>query len=242
MIGIVDLHSHILPYVDDGALRKEESDMLIGMLYSQGVRISCATPHLRKGMFETSDEDILKQFEKLEERTKASGNDIRMFLSREYHCDELFIEKLRQGKILPLGNSKALLIEFSQSHSIEDIEKYIKLVMDHGYAPVIAHIERYPVFKGQLDKVRQLADMGAYIQINAGSILGREGMRRAMRCRKLISEKAVHAVASDAHDPYDRPAELDRCYELIRKRYGEQTANELMYINPLKILGLLKGE
>ena len=67
MIGIVDLHSHILPYVDDGALRKEESDMLIGMLYSQGVRISCATPHLRKGMFETSDEDILKQFEKLEE-------------------------------------------------------------------------------------------------------------------------------------------------------------------------------
>ena len=242
MTKIVDLHCHILPYVDDGALRCEESDELLEMLFQQGVRVLCATPHLRKGMFETPDEEIQAQFADLLKRADRLGERMTLLLSREYHCDDLFRERLEAGNVLCMGAGNTVLMEFSSRHTFEDILSWVEGVRQRGYSPLIAHIERYPALNGSPEKVSALIQSGAKIQMNAGSILGREGFRQALWSKRLLKKSLVHVVASDSHDPELRPPELDACMKVLRKIVGRDDAMALLRDNPIKILSRIEGD
>lgn len=241
---LADIHCHIVPYVDDGAAVLEEAMALLDSQYGQGVRIICATPHLRAGMFESSDEEIISQFNRLKEMAEDRFPDLSLFLSREYHCDKLLKEHLEQQTILPLGSlpgQKAsvggLLIEFSARHTEQQIHEYIELVKSYGYVPVIAHVERYPAV-ASVDQIRKVKAAGARIQVNAGSVLGREGLGTRRFVRKLLKEQLVDLVASDCHDTLSRPCELRTAYEWIEKKCGETYARKVLYENPREILGL----
>lgn len=246
MTTIADIHCHVLPYVDDGALRAQESDELVQMQAEQGARVICCTPHLRHHMFETPDEEIQRRFRQLLERQAAaeaasmSRSPIRFFLSREYHCDSLLLKKLEAGEILPLGNSKTILAEFSYRHSESQIRDFIKIIQSYGFRPLIAHAERYPA----LEKPAQAAaliDMGALIQMNASSVTGAEGRRQAAWCKKLLKADLVHVIASDAHDPSDRPPELASCASILERKFGKETAEKLLWTNPMHILNPANG-
>ncbi len=153
MTSQADIHCHLIPYVDDGAQTAQVSEELIDMLCAQGVRTICCTPHLRRGMFETSDETVRMQFEKLKERAEKAGHgDISFFLSREYHADRLLLSALEKGTVIPYGESSNILLEFSNSHPLSDIHWFIRTVLDAGFRPLIAHVERYM----QLWKARSL--------------------------------------------------------------------------------------
>ena len=242
MTELVDLHCHILPYVDDGALRTEESEQLLDMLYLQGVRVVCATPHLRNRMFETPDKDIREQFAELQDYAARRSYAVRLFLSREYHSDKLFEACLEAGTVLQLGAGNALLVEFSQRNDYDYILGWVKDLRRRGYQPLIAHVERYPAVEGDLDKVSALIQNGAKIQMNAGSVLGREGLRQARWSKKLLKEALVHVIASDSHDPLDRPPELDACHRFLRKKVGDAYADALMRDNPMRILSTIEKE
>ena len=242
MTKIVDLHCHILPYVDDGALRCEESDELLEMLFQQGVRVLCATPHLHKGVIETTDEEIQAQFADLLKRADRLGERMTLLLSREYHCDDLFRERLEAGNVLCMGAGNTVLMEFSSRHTFEDILSWVEGVRQRGYSPLIAHIERYPALNGSPEKVSALIQSGAKIQMNAGSILGREGFRQALWSKRLLKKSLVHVVASDSHDPELRPPELDACMKVLRKIVGRDDAMALLRDNPIKILSRIEGD
>lgn len=238
MIGIADIHCHVLPYVDDGAQQKEEAQKMLRMLYKQGVRYLCCTPHLRKEMFETPDEVIKEQFDRMVARSGNPGKRIRFFLSREYFCDDEFILRIEQGKILTLGYSNFLLTELSGRYSKRQIFDYIKIIRNTGYRPLIAHVERCPALDFDTEAVRNLIRMGAKVQVNAGSFLGREGMRQAAWTRRLLKNRLVHVVSSDAHDAEIRLPELDKAAGYLERKYGHEYARRLLRINPLKILNL----
>ena len=242
MTHLVDLHCHILPYVDDGALRTEESDELLEMLFQQGVRILCATPHLRKGMFETPDEEIQAQFADLQARADRLEERVMLLLSREYHCDDLLRQRLEAGNVLCMGKGNTVLMEFSARHTFEEILSWVEDVRQRGYSPLIAHVERYPALNGSLEKVSALIEHGAKTQMNAGSILGREGFRQALWSKRLLRKSLVHVVASDSHDPELRPPELDACLKVLRKIVGEDAAMALLRDNPIKILSRIEGD
>ena len=242
MTRFVDLHCHILPYVDDGALRTEESEELLDMLYQQGVRVVCATPHLRHRMFETPDDEIRLQFAELQAYADRRAYSMRLFLSREYHCDKLLQERLQAGTILCLGAGSTVLVEFSHLHDYASMLGWVTDLRGQGYQPLIAHVERYPALEGSLDKVSSLIQKGAMVQMNAGSVLGHEGMRQARWSRKLLRESLVHVIASDSHDPVDRPPELDACQRYLRKKVGDAYAEALMRDNPMQILSMIEKE
>ncbi len=245
MRQIADLHCHILPYVDDGALRTQESDELVRMQRQQGANVICCTPHLRKHMFETPDDEIRRRFAQLLERQSKPSEDpedafaapLRFFLSREYHCDALLLEKLEKGEILPLGEGNYILAEFSYRHSESQIHEYIRTILSYGFAPLIAHLERYPAIEKPA-QAAALIDMGALIQVNASSLCGSEGRRQAVWCKKLIKAGLVHVVASDAHDPAERPPELFDSAAFLERKFGSETAEALLWTNPLHILNL----
>ena len=233
-----DIHCHILPYVDDGAETASVSEELVEMLYSQGVRTVCCTPHLRRGMFETPDEAIKEQFEKLKERAIAADfpEEISFFLSREYHADRLLLGALEQGTVIPYGESNNILLEFSNSHPLSDIHWFIRTVLDAGFRPLIAHVERYRLFEGDTAAIKELIGMGARLQSNCSSVLGREGRRQQSWCKKLLKNQLIHVVASDGHDPEDRPPEMDAAASYITRKFGEVYAEQLLCTNPLNIL------
>ena len=232
-----DIHCHIIPYVDDGAQTAQVSEELVEMLYSQGVRTICCTPHQRRGMFETPDDTIREQFEKLKIRAEKAGRgDISFFLSREYHADRLLLKALEQGKVIPYGESNNILLEFSNSHPISDIHWFIRTVQDAGFRPLVAHVERYMQFWESTELAEELTQMGARLQSNCSSVLGREGHRQQAYTKKLLKKRLVYVIASDGHDPEDRPPELDKAAALITRKYGEEYAEQLLCTNPLNIL------
>lgn len=237
---LADIHCHILPYVDDGAEHMEQTELLLASAVEQGVRVVCATPHLRRGMFESSDEDIAKQYTRVRGYIEEHDLPLRLYLSREYFCDDAFLRRQSERKIIPMGMGNTVLAEFSGRYSAEKIEEYLKKILDAGMTPLIAHVERY----GSLDeeKIRGFVEMGAKVQVNAGSVLGREGHWQKKLCWSLLRHDLVHAVASDAHDPTYRPNELGLCARKIERKLGQARAQRVLWDGPAEILSLDKGE
>ena len=239
MIRIADIHCHILPYVDDGAEQQEESMALLESQLQQGVRVICVTPHLRKGMFETPDEEIYRQFEKLRKRAQAIDRRLHLYLSREYYCDSSFIQRVEEKNVIPMGNGQYLLTEFSTRYSKQEVYEFIRLIRKSGFRPLIAHVERFPALK-DLKCVEKMIHLGAKIQVNAGSLLGREGIIQALWTRKLLKDHLVHVVASDAHDTDTRPPELKKAAAYLLKIVGKEETKNLLYENALTILNLTR--
>ena len=238
MMRMADIHCHLLPYVDDGAQDLDEAMALLKMQYRQGVRLICFTPHLRKGMFETSDEDIVRRFERIHEQAADTfKGKIKMCLSREYFCDSEFIRKLEENNVIPMGKGRYLLTEFSRGYNKRQVFEYVQMILKHGYRPLIAHVERFPEFQS-ISCIRRLIKMGAKIQINAGSLLGREGIKQMLWARKLLKEELVHVVASDAHDTESRPPELANAAIYLEKKMGGEKAKKLLWDNQIMILNI----
>ncbi len=228
---MIDLHCHLLPYVDDGAHDLEEAEALLTLEAEQGVAELCLTPHLRAGMFETPDEKVQGQFARL--KTLAAGKGIRLYLSREYHWDELFEEKLRAGEVLPMGQN-VLLTEFSPRHSPQQMLAAAEEIRGYGYTPLIAHAERYPAADAAL--IGALKKEGALIQINADAVLGYDGRWFKRLAWELLKADLVDAVASDAHSTGERPPRMAECAALIRKKLGPARAEKLLLRGPEAIL------
>ena len=235
---IADIHCHLLPYVDDGAEHASEMEELLLSQAGQGVEVICFTPHFRTGMFTSSDEDVLRRFEQAREFVRAKGLPIRLYLGREYYCDKTFLEKLEAGELMTMGHGNALLMEFSSQYDTETICGYIERGRAAGYQPLAAHVERYPAIGNDTEQVRRLIDAGAKIQVNAGSLLGREGLRQKLFSWKLLKLGLVDAVASDAHDPRYRPPELWECGRKIENKLGQARARRVLWESPLEILSL----
>lgn len=228
---MIDLHCHLLPYVDDGAHDLEEAEALLTLEAEQGVKTLCVTPHLRLGMFETPDREIIRQFERL--KGLAARNGMALYLSREYHCDELLWESLREGRLLPLGG-RTLLTEFSAAHSAQELCQAAQTLRSCGYTPLLAHAERYPVCTEAL--LRELKRLGALIQINADAVLGFEGRFLKKRVWSLLQNGLADVIASDAHSTDERPPRLRECAALLGKKLGREQAERLLLRNPERVL------
>ncbi len=234
--GLVDLHCHLMPYVDDGAYDREECLELLKMEAAQGVETICLTPHQRADMFESTDQEVRERFALVEELAGEAGLELRLCWSREYHFDRILRSRLLQDDLVPLGRSRVLLVEFGGRHSDEEIMAATGMVCRAGYIPLIAHVERYLPLHQDWAFARTLRRAGALLQINAGSVLGREGLRQRLLCRKLLQNNLVTVIASDAHDANIRVPELALCAQHLENKYSRSLADRLLRRNPAAIL------
>lgn len=137
---------------------------------------------------------------------------------------------------MPMGE-RYVLTEFSYSDDMEEIEKYLSVVMKEGYVPVIAHAERCEALK-DFDILEDLSKREILIQMNASSILGKEGRRQAAFCRKAVKRRLIDIVASDAHDPEYRPVLLNEAEKVITRLSGEGYTRRIMHDVPMRIMWL----
>ncbi|MCC9896075.1 tyrosine protein phosphatase, partial [Streptococcus agalactiae] len=164
---MIDIHSHIVFDVDDGPKTLEESLSLIEESYRQGVRIIVATSHRRKGMFETPEDIIFKNFSIVKHEAEKRFEHLQILYGGELYYTSDMLEKLKLKQIPTLNNTKFALIEFSMQTSWKDIHTALSNVLMLGITPVVAHIERYNALENQKERVKEIINMGCYTQINS---------------------------------------------------------------------------
>ena len=215
---MIDIHSHIVFDVDDGPNTIEDSRALLEESYRQGVRTIVSTSHRRKGMFETPEEKIAANFKQVQELAKEIADDLTILYGAEIYYTSDVLEKLEQGRIPKLGGTTYALIEFSMSTPYKEIHSALSNVLRLGLTPVVAHIERYHCLENDEKRVRELINMGCYMQINSSSVLkpklfGDKYKFMKKRAQFFLDHDLVHFVASDMHNLASRPPYLKEAYE-----------------------------
>ena len=236
MIGMIDMHCHLVPGVDDGAQTKDEVKELLQMQYDGGVRTIILTPHYRKDMFEADSETVIKRATFVKQMTIDMGLDMEVYLGCEYHANNDMIEELQQNECYRLNGGRYVLVEFSSAHSYAKVRNWIYQLITSGYKPIIAHIERYPMVVDKTENLEELIRLGAMLQVSSGAVLGEHGFSTKMLTRKLLKKQMVHFIGSDAHDTTERYPNLDACATYVEKKYGTAYAKKIFITNPRCIL------
>lgn len=235
MSGIIDVHSHLLPGVDDGAESFNASFKLLRAEYEQGVRSVILTPHYRKDYFEADRAIVKERFCELGDRMASVGIQMQIYLGCEFHRENEMMSFICSDAAYTMAGTRYVLVEFSGSDDESCFTRYVREMVICGYRPIIAHVERYPDMRN-LQRIEHLIRRGAYIQVNAGSILGREGMRQKGFSRKLLKEGFVHLIGSDAHDLRRRTPCMGECEKYLIKKIGKGNTQRLMLENPGRLL------
>ena len=229
---LVDIHCHILPGVDDGAPDMETSRAMIRDAYEQGVRYIIATPHYRPEMFEPSMKKVIRVYHELRDYAEEVGIGLR--LGCEYYRNEQMIRHLDKKLRPTMLGSRYVLTEFSTNDSFVTVRNYIYELITKGYRPIVAHVERYFCCQ-EPERIQELKKLGAQIQINADSVLGYEGHTIKKSCAGLMKDDLVDFIGSDAHNLEGRKMNLGKCAAYVRKKMGQDYAEEIFVDNPRRI-------
>lgn len=235
MIGMYDVHCHIIPGVDDGARNIDMAMELLRMEYKDGVRNIILTPHFRREMFEPSMDEILTSYEKLKANA-AKEFEIRLFLGCEYHVNMNIADDLANGRRPTMAGSRYVLCEYSGASEAAFIKERSYHLISRGFIPVLAHIERYPSLTKNFELIEELTELGCLMQINAGSILGEDGFAVKRFCKKMIHYDLLHLIGSDAHDLKKRVPRMGACSEYLQKKAGRAYAEKILCENPARIV------
>ena len=211
---MIDIHTHVIPNVDDGSPNLETSIAMIKHEIAIGVTEIIATPHHIYKRYEKSVEEIKSQFQLLKDEVEKQNLPVKLYLGQEicYSHREDILGMLKSGKLLTLNNTNKVLLEFSFHREPEGLLDIIYNFSIHGYEVIIAHVERYEWMT--IDKVIALKGEGALIQINSNSYLGLTTWKEKRFTKLLLKKGLVNYVASDTHS--FRPSSLDKSYKKIK--------------------------
>lgn len=233
---MIDIHSHILPGVDDGARSFDESVEIARMLSSCGVTDIVATPHfIRETNFVSPVANNRKIVEELKNRLKAEAIDVNIYLGNEIYIDEDIVGLLRSGQISHLADSEYLLIELPLNDEFSNYEGYLCDLMQDGYKVILAHPERYAIAQEDYGILEDLYELGVLFQCNIGSVYGKYGKSAQKLLKKLAKDKKIFTFGSDAHHPGSSQS-FDLAYKKLLKYYNERELRELLIKNPQKII------
>ncbi len=231
-----DVHCHLVPGVDDGARDLNMSLSILKKEYADGVRDIIMTPHYRRGMFETDRARVKEQFELLRNETQREWPDLNLILGCEYHASHEMVSRFDAEELYRLGGSNYVLVEFSEAHDSRYMRNRINEVLQAGYRPIIAHMERYPICRSDQELVRFFKESGCLIQVNCDSVIGKEGFWVKRFVKKLMKEQMVDLIGTDAHNMDERSPHIKECAEYLDGVFGQEYTDTLMEKNPRKVI------
>jgi len=237
LTGFYDMHTHILPAVDDGSVSLEMTRQMLQMAYDQGIRHIVATPHYIQEYRRTDTTTLRQRCQLLYEEAARISPEMHVYLGNELYYADSTLEDVRAGRAFTLAGSDYILIEFSAHVSWQDLYKGLRKGVDAGYRPILAHMERYECLYRRVDRLEELAALGVYLQMNADSVLGGLMDSRAAQCRRLISEGWIHLLGSDCHNVTSRPPRmLDAVQYLRKKKVPDEVLERILFRNPQRVL------
>lgn len=229
---MIDLHSHILPELDDGSQSLEESLAMARLAVRSGVTVMVATPHCA----DDRAKEVAAAWRLLREALRDTGIPLKLCLGMEIFGTPDTVRLLRAKRLFPLNGSRYPLIEFSFRSTGEEETRILRQVIRSGYRPLVAHPERYPYVRENPELINLWVRMGCLLQVNRGSLMGRFGYGPQWMAEELMERGFVTAVATDAHSPQVRTPWMKDVQELLTQEYSPQLARRLLLSNPYRIL------
>lgn len=239
-MGYVDIHSHILPHVDDGADSMEQSIEMLRIAEQEGITHMIATPHYKSGRFRADSREISKALRHLKKAAAEAGIHIRLYPGTEIYYHSELEQRLDQGLLHSMNDTEYLLVEFSPFDDFGYIRNAADDVLGMGYHPVIAHVERYQCLLGNADKIKALKDMGCGIQVNAGSVTGDYGFASKRFTRQLLKRQLVDYLGTDAHNTGKRSSYMKKCAKIVYRICDEYYAAQVLGENAVKDFSFYK--
>lgn len=232
-MGFVDLHSHVLPGLDDGSPDLATSVSMLRGLAAVGFERVCATPHQKRHF--RPDRPSIDAARRATEQALA-GADIALELSlgAENMWDDVFYERMRDDTIPSYADGPAFLVEFPIDRLAPGLEERLFDFRMRDRLPVIAHPERYQPLWRDRDRLREIGERAALV-VDLGAVAGYHGRKQAKAARWMIRSGVAHAAASDAHTPNDARLAAEGI-AWIRKKAGDEAVERLLDVNPRRIL------
>jgi protein-tyrosine phosphatase len=226
---MIDLHSHILPGLDDGPATLEECVAMVRLAAQTGTTDMVATPHASLDF--RFDSELVDQ--KIAELAAACGPQPRLYRGCDFHLTyDNIQDALAHPATYAINRRNYLLVEFSDLLIAKSTEEIFLRMRQAGLIPVVTHPERNWLLHKRLQQLEAWVAGGCCLQVTAQSLLGRFGHEARDFAWELLRRNLAQFVASDAHDPEDRTPRLDLAYQQVAKKLGEQRAERLLVSNP----------
>lgn len=233
---MIDLHSHLLPGIDDGAADLSVSLRMAEAFVADGVAIVACTPHILPGLYNNSAPQIRAATAQLQLSLNEAGIPLQLVAGADNHMVLDFVDQLRSGHLLTLANSRYVLVEPPHHVAPPRLEEFFFSLLVAGYVPILTHPERLTWIGASYGMFRRMVRAGVWVQVTAGSLSGIFGGTAQYWAERMLDEGCVHLLATDAHDLDRRAPNLGHGYELAAKRVGSVEAEHLVATRPRGVL------
>lgn len=235
---MIDIHCHILPGIDDGAVNMEESLEMAKLAVKEGIRTIIATPHHKNGVYDNSKTSIVDKVNELNEALQKESIPVKILPGQETRIYGEMVEDYQNDEILPLNGGNYLFVELPSSHVPRYTEQLLFDLQMKGLSPIIVHPERNREIIERPEKLYQLVKKGALTQVTASSVAGYFGKNIKKFSLQLIDANLTHFVSSDAHNLTRRSFKMVEALDVIEKKFGMEMVYQLTENSDLLVGGL----
>lgn len=234
--GVIDLHCHILPGIDDGAADLKTSLAMARIAVEDGIRTIACTPHIYPGLYENTASGIRAAMASLQSEFDRRSIALKLVEGADVHLDPGLVAAIRNGRVPTLAGSRYLLLEPPHHVAPPRFEESVFQLVVAGFVPVITHPERLTWLEDHYAAFERLVGMGAWMQITSGSLTGRFGRGPKYLGEKMLADGLVHILATDSHHFEVRPPLLREGREAAAKYVGEEEAERMVVERPQGIV------
>ena len=236
---MIDLHSHLLPGVDDGSRTMEDALALARAAVANGIHTSVLTPHVYPGVFDNRRSSLLPVFAEYRQALWEAGIPLDVRLGGEVHLHPDVFDMFARGELPMIGGlngKKMMLLEFPDGAIPHGSDVACRMFADQGVHWLIAHPERNKAVMRNPDIIKPFVDMGCMLQLTAASVVGAFGRAAGQTAHTLLTRGLAHVVASDAHNLAHRPPRMGEARRYLSQHFGMGIAYRLTEENPARIL------
>lgn len=233
-MNYTDIHIHALFGADDGAKTESEMQAMIDAAYKDGTRAMCFTPHFHPGFFGDNRSKADAAFDLAKAYAADKYPDMRLYIGNELRYSKGCVSWIADGACRTLNGTDVVLVDFLWSDSGKSIVEGMEKILNAGYRPLLAHVERYENLKKGM--ITELVQNGVWMQVNAASVTGANGFRVKLRANMLLKERLVDFISTDAHNTDGRPPVMSAAYKIIEKKCGKGYADAVCFKNALQMI------
>jgi protein-tyrosine phosphatase len=233
---VIDLHCHLLPGIDDGSGSLAESVEMARLAVADCISVAACTPHILPGVYDSSGPAIRAGIAALQRKLDEAEVPLLLVCGADVHMAPNLLEGLRDRSIPSLGDSRYFLLEPPHGILPPRFDDCLFGLVSAGYVPVITHPERLGWIETHYFVIEQAVRIGAWMQLTAGSIVGRFGKRARYWSERMLEEGLAHIIASDAHNTDHRPPVMSGAFEVAAGFVGREEAVHLVATRPAGIL------
>lgn len=233
---MIDLHTHILPNIDDGSRSIEETFNLINEAKNAGFDAIVSTSHYIEGYYETNTPEREVWVNAIYENLKAKDIDVNLYLGNEVYISENIIKLLEEGKASTINDTSYVLFEMPFNQEPMILYDVIYEMMQYKLVPILAHPERYSFVWQDPDLIYDLVQKGVLMQANYGSVIGQYGEKAQRIVKKFLEKNMIHFLGSDVHRQNTIYPKIPQILSELGAIISQEKIKELTTINPRLVL------